>query len=515
MDDAPRYASLRDYLQVLQRHKLLIAVAAVAFALGALVISIVQTPTYQASASLSFRDIFQDLRLIGSSDTVPDVPPAIRAAQNAQLVGRPEVTQRVKKDLHTSLTPAQLESAVSGSVGSLTNLVIIQAQSNSAKFAARLANAYATEVRKVGRRQVASQLDKVEGGLRKEIRQTNAHPGPGQVFQVGTMRQQLGRVETLRRIAEPVQIAARAGVPSSPSSPQTKRNVALGLVVGLFFGLLGAFVRDSLDRRLRSVHDVHEELGMAVLGRVPEAALGYPGLARNGRAAMSEADFEAFRVLRQNLGFLGGDRPLRSLLVTSGLPEEGKSTVSMSLASAAALAGQRVLLVECDLRRPSFASRLGIRGEPGLTDYLLGHAPPREVLQTVDLSAPTPSENGGAASRRGASAATLVCIVAGSQAANPAELLITDRFREFLGKVTTVYDLVVLDSSPVLGVVDPLELAPQVDGVIVCTRLQHTTRDEARAARAALSNVPKRPMAAVVTGIGGGADYYGYYHYED
>src|SRR2546423_5984210 len=138
MDDAPRYATLRDYLQVLRRRRVLIAVVTAAFAAAALLISLAQTPVYEASASLTFRDIFQDLRLIGSGDTVPDVPPGVRAAQNAQLVTRPEVTQAVKKDIHTPLSVDQLQSQVSGQVGSLTNLVIVTAQSSSPSFAARL-----------------------------------------------------------------------------------------------------------------------------------------------------------------------------------------------------------------------------------------------------------------------------------------------------------------------------------------------------------------------------------------
>lgn len=515
MDEAPRYATLRDYLQVLRRRRVLIGVVTAAFAGAALLISVAQTPVYQASASLTFRDIFQDLRLIGSGDTVPDVPPGVRAAQNAQLVTRPEVTQAVKKDLHTPLSVDQLQGQVSGQVGSLTNLVIVQAESSNPGFAARLANAYAKEARNAGQRQTRQQLDTVQRSVLHEIRHARAHPGPGSTFQLATLQQQLSRVQTLKRIAQPVQIAARAAVPAAPSSPQTRRNIALGCVVGLFFGLFGAFLRDSLDRRLRTVHEVQDELGMAVVGRVPHAALGYPGLARNGRGTMAGSDFEAFRVLRQNLGFLAAERPLRSLLVTSGLPEEGKSTVSMSLASAAALAGQRVLLVECDLRRPSLGARLGIANEPGLTDYLHGRATPAEILQVVDLTQPV-AGNGTGARVQTAPAASLVCIVAGSTAANPAELLVSELFRDFLEKVSTVYDLVVLDSSPLLAVVDPLELAAQVDGVIVCMRVQQATRDEAKAARAALSNVPERPMAAVVTGLRhGGGDSYGYYDYGD
>lgn len=239
---------------------------------------------------------------------------------------------------------------------------------------------------------------------------------------------------------------------------------------------------------------------MPVLGHVRDTAMGHAGLAGNGSVRISDADFEAFRVLRMNLGYLATERPLRSLLVTSGLPEEGKSTVSMALASASVVAGHRTLLVECDLRRPSFAKRLGLSQGPGLTDYLMGTASPAEILQTVSMSVPG-SGNGTGSQRLGPAAAVLVCITAGTQVGNPAELLISSRFEGFMQKVVKAYDFVIVDSSPLLAVVDPLQLVPMVDGVLICVRAQQTTRDQARASRAALSNLPRRPIGAVLTGL--------------
>lgn len=206
---------------------------------------------------------------------------------------------------------------------------------------------------------------------------------------------------------------------------------------------------------------------------------------------------------------------MRTVLVTSSIPEEGKSTVSMSLASAAALAGQRVLLVECDLRRPTFPRRMGVNREPGLSDYLLGQASPQEILQMVSLTEPGAwlQENGATQEADSEAAPHLVCIAAGSPVQTPAELLVSQRFKAFLAKVSKAYDLVVLDSSPLLAVVDPLELVPQVDGVLVCVRVQQTTREQARAARASLATLPERPTGAVVTGLKrGDPDSYDYYY---
>jgi tyrosine-protein kinase len=195
-------------------------------------------------------------------------------------------------------------------------------------------------------------------------------------------------------------------------------------------------------------------------------------------------------------------------MVTSALPEEGKSTVALALAGAAAVAGKRALLVECDLRRPCLADRLGIDEEPGLTDYLLGEAKPADVLQVVELDTAPAAANGGAAGEKESS--SLVCITAGSPAELPAEMLGSERFSKFLSQVSEAYDLVVLDTSPILSVVDSLELAPKVDGLLVCVRLSQTTREEARAAREALGYLPERTTGVVVTGYRPGDDYYGY-----
>jgi Mrp family chromosome partitioning ATPase len=416
-------------------------------------------------------------------------------------------------------------------VGSQTNLVSLQAQADDPQLAADLANSFARQTKLVATRQTRAQIDEAVRTLDK---QGKGIPN----FDLTYTGQLAAQLQTARAIAEPVRIVENAEVPGSPSSPNPTRNTILGLLVGLTLGLVVAFIRDSLDRRLRGSDEVHEALGMPVVGKVSEAALGQVGFGVNGAAPVMDPDLESFRILRTNLEYLRQDRPLKSLLVTSGLPEEGKSTVAASLACTAALAGRRTLLVECDVRRPSLADRLGINQTPGLTDYLMGAAEPREVLQTVDLEEPRNLSNGspkvpgrepempakpklgsagpsvGTLATLGQSVGTLVCVTAGSKPSHPAELLGSQRFRDFLENVTEAYEIVVIDSSPLLSVVDALQIATEVDGVIVCARVSQTTRDEARAVRAALDRLPERPMGAVMTGLKrGNEEQYGYYSY--
>jgi capsular exopolysaccharide synthesis family protein len=227
---------------------------------------------------------------------------------------------------------------------------------------------------------------------------------------------------------------------------------------------------------------------------------------------LSEDDLEGFRVLRTNIEFLDVDNPPKVLLVTSALPQEGKSTVATGLAAAYAVAGKRTLVVECDLRRPTLATRTGISATPGLSDYLVGRAEPQQVLQSI--APPSGPANGNEASTMTA-AVPFVAITAGSPSPQPAELLRSKRCSEFLAQVRDAYDVVLLDTCPLLSVADTLELLPAADAVIICVRASKTTRDQAKAAKAALAHFPTRPSGVVLTGArshDAGA-YPGYYSY--
>jgi Mrp family chromosome partitioning ATPase/capsular polysaccharide biosynthesis protein len=514
VEQTPRYATLHDYLRVIRRRWLIVVGFTLGFAAAALALSLAQKPTYEAEAQLSFRDIAADINIVAGTPSSPDITASTRAATNAQLITRPEVTRTVERKLDTGLSEAELAAAVDTRVGLQTNLVILTAREGNAALAADIANAYADAVRKVGSREAQELLADLEQSAVDDLRE--ADTGEGQdSFRLSALQDRLSRVRTLREVTEPVEVVVPASRPTSPVSPKPARNTVLGLLMGLVLGLLAAFIRDSLDRRLHGPQDTHHELDLPILGRVSEDALVFPGLANNGRPPMSESHFEAFRTLRTNLRALTDDDVPRSILVTSGLPDEGKTAVSLSLASAFAVAGQRVLLVECDFRRPSFHQRMGVRQAPGLTDYLSGSANPHDVLQVVDLSEPGPGTKTSNLRGRPAPrlAGRMVCISAGSAVALPAELLGGARFSGFLEKVMKAYDVVVIDASPLLSVVDPLELVPLVDCVLLCVRSGQTTRDEARAAQAALAHLPERPTGAVLTGLKrDGVDGHGYYY---
>jgi len=269
--------------------------------------------------------------------------------------------------------------------------------------------------------------------------------------------------------------------------------LAIGLAAGFVLGALAVLVFRVMAQRRRRPRDLGAALGLPVLGRVPAGALGAPGEAAG--SGLSTAGLEAFRLLSSNLRRLDSAEP-RAVLVTRTSARDEEAEVGLGLATASALSGRRTLLVECDLRHPTLAGRLGIAGRPGLAQYLRGEASPQEVLQIVSLASPEPGSLVGAAGER-----ELICIAGGGPAADSAELLASDRFREFVGMVSGVYGTVLLDAGgPDAGEVEGRELVPLVDAVVLCTAPGRPRREGVDRARALIGQPPDRPAGVAVSG---------------
>lgn len=505
MNDAPRYATVGDYLKVIRDQRWLVLLTTVIFAVATYAWSERQTPLYEAEAALEYRDPLADFALVGTGAPITQTPEQ-RAAIGARTANALPIANRVRRSLDLEATTRELQGAVSANAEVRSNLVIIQARWREPREAARIANAFATTVRHEETREVRSRFATAADASRKSIAKV-ANTPEGR-FSTSLERQQIARLEQLARLAEPVEVVSRATAPTSPVTPRTTRNTVIAAFLGLALGLALAFLRTALDRRITRAADVAEVADYPVLGSVRREALGQP-LRTDGKRGrgLDEIDLEQFRIVRTNIDFLDVDRNLAKVLVTSALPEEGKSTVAASIAVAAALAGRRTLLVECDLRAPVLWKRFGINATPGVSDFLVGNAAPAEVLQTVPLPY-AESRNGSDGDAR----PVLVCITAGSAVRQPAELLSSSRFAQFVEQVSAAYDTVVLDTTPLLSVVDALELVQYADAVVLCARAHQTTRDELKAAKQALERLPERPTGVVVTGIREGEGIaYGYY----
>jgi polysaccharide biosynthesis transport protein len=521
--DAPRYATLRDYVRVVRRYRVMIVLVTIACAAAAYAVTARQKPSYVASSSVYFQDTTQELNLLGTA-VYPSLSDPVRAQIDSELVTSAPVVDLARGQLGPGFSFGGLQGAVSTVVNSQTDVVLIQASSRQPASAQAIANAFAQATKVVARKQARAQFAGVVQSVKAQFAPLlKGNSAASQAERVG-YSDRIATLEVLANSADPVEIVQPAALPTTPTGPRTVRNTILGLLLGLTLGLLAAFIRDALDRRLRAPSEIGEQFGWPVLGNVRAAAFGDPVFMRtNGRGPGSEGDREAFRMLRQNIRFLDVDNPPRSVAITSALPEEGKSTVAAALACASAAAGARTLLVECDLRRPSLAGRFNLTKSPGLTDYLVGEATPTEIVQVVDLPLPpqvgqhAKALNGSASNGHDEAEPTprrLACITAGRLVPETAALLSSARFKKFLEEVSGAYDQVVLDSSPLLSVADTSVLLPEADAVLICVRSGQTTREQAAALKQAVDRVPHRSIGVVVTGVKPSLDYDpGYYTY--
>ncbi len=462
--------------------------------------SLSQQKQYKATASLSVVDPGLAVGVTTTGQTQ-----AALAAQEGGRVSRPEVAARVKKVVNTSLTIPQLEGAISTRVDPTSNVLYVQATASNPKLAANLANAFAQQDAYVTTQQTRGQYAAQVKSLQSDLKSVPS-------VQKSALETTLAHAQAIASSGTPVSVISVAGPPGSPSQPQTLRNTLIVGLIGLIVAIALADARRARDRRMRRPEEIEAEFDLPLIGHVSRNALGHGGSGVNGRRPLTPADLESFRVLRQNLQLLDTGGGLRSVAVTSALAQEGKSTIAVMLAHANAAAGKRTLLVECDLRRPALASRLGLQQAPGLSDYLTGRARPEDVLQTVPaIPMGRSSLNGSSSTDVDGGGPRFVCITAGSSP-RPAELLATERFRGFLSQVRDAYDLVIIDTSPLLAVVDTLELLPLVDGVAICVRAAKTTRDDAARIKDALARTKERPTGVVLTGVTPRVDpSYGYY----
>jgi capsular exopolysaccharide synthesis family protein len=313
--------------------------------------------------------------------------------------------------------------------------------------------------------------------------------------------------------ANNIRIIDPGAEPNIPIRPKLSLNVAGGLVAGLIFGILLAWLREQLDATLKMPEDVEQKLGTTFLGLLPEIGTDSPLKAvvpRGQKRPAAQIDSpellvhkrplsgfaEAARAVRTNLMFISPDDPIRRILVTSAAPTEGKTMVACSLAIALAQGGLRVCIVDCDLRRPRLHRVFDRVGDAGITNVLLGEATLDEVEK------PTVVEN-------------LWSIPAGPMPPNPADALHSERFRKIIHELGERFDRVVIDSPPLVAVTDATILSKICDGTIFVVRAFKTSKFLCRQALRSLRDVDAPLLGAILNAVDlNKHEYtYNYYHY--
>lgn len=303
-----------------------------------------------------------------------------------------------------------------------------------------------------------------------------------------------------------IHIIDKAEIPISPIKPQKKRNLALGILLGIGFGVGLAFFLNSLDTSIKSQEDLEKCVELPVLATIP--SLSTNGMIQKMRrkdntkrfysdrlllgALKKPHIFEAYRSLQLNFSFLNPDRNLKSLLVTSAGAGEGKTLTAVNIAQLYAQTGAKTLIIDCDLRRPMVHKAINIKQEPGLTNLLINKEMDLESYIQI-------CENGN-----------LEVLTSGTLPPNPSELLSSKRLNDILADVKNKYNFIILDAPPVISVTDSIILGTKVDGVLLVVRSGKTSNDAAMKAKKLLENSKINIAGAVLNDVDL-KDTYGYY----
>jgi capsular exopolysaccharide synthesis family protein len=448
---------------------------------------------YTATASLSFSNnsLRQQIAGLSPSGGINSTS-ALLAQQesNVESVRLGENAAKTASLLGHGLTAEEVSSSLKIGVKGESETVDVSATSKSPMLAAAIANTYVNqsvkEQQSANRRFFKSALALVNKQL--------ASLSPVQRFGSDGLDLE-DRAHTLALLAElgynNVEVAQEAAVPTSPSSPKAKSGTILGAIVGLFLGLGIASLLERFDRRLRKPEELAAIYRLPMLGTVPKsAALGGKG------ATLPSTEAEAFSLIRAHLRFFSVDRELRTILIASPAPGDGKTTIARYLSEAAARSGSRVLLLELDLRQPTLAQQFAIEPGPGVADVLIGTSRLDEATQSVAVQGPSPEVAGGH---------SLDVLTAGAVLPpNPGELLESRAMDIVLERAKSGYDLVVIDTPPLTAVSDAFPLLTKVDGVVIVGRIGHSRRDAAEQLQQVLSSSGAPLLGVIVNGAKSG-----------
>ena len=450
-------AETLDYLRLVRRGWRAILVLTVWAMLLALAVTLATPKAYTATTQLfvstqagtSAQDLNQ-----GSVFTQAQIQ------SFAAVVTTPAVLGPVARQIPSAGGERAIASSVNASVATGSVILSISANAASPEAAAQLANAVGTSFAKV-----TPTLELSPQGGQSPVKITTV---------------------------------AVAVPPLAPSSPKLKLNLALGLFAGLLLGIAWAIGSGRIDTRLKSPEDVADVASLPLLAVVPESR---PPRGKGVKATTGSPlrHLEAYRQLRTSVRFADLGRTATVILLTSAVEGEGKTTTSVNLATAFSEAARRTLLIDADLRRPSAAQTLGVKGQVGLSNVLAGDVTLQEALAEV-------------ASER----SSLWVLAPGTLPPNPSEILDSQQLDALLAATRDEFDTVIIDGPPLLPVTDGAILAAKSDATLLVLGSGRVKRGEARRALELLGTVRARCLGLVLNRVreGGMLDRgYGHYGY--
>ena len=514
---AAHAATLRDYLSVLNRRKWPILVAIVLVPLAATGFSLHQQRLYQAQAQVLLSAQNLAAQLTNTQSTGLNLQPDRIAATQASVARVPEIAQRVLARIPGSgLTVQGFLSRSTVATTTNADLLTFDVTHPDPWMARRLVDAYARQYTLYRRQLDTAAIQNALRGVHARIAALDQAGGQGSQLHVSLVDRQatLATMEALETSNATVVEQAASAV---QVQPRPLRNGILGLALGIVLGIGLAFLWEALDTRVRNAHEISERLaGLPLLARLATPARK---LRTKHRLVMLDdprsVQAEAFRMLRTNLEFVRLGRGMQTIMFTSAVEQEGKSTTIANLAVALARGGQRVVLVDLDLRRPFLGTFFGLDG-PGLTQVALGHASLDEALATVvltDQQAPS-TQNGNGFGRKHDVRGVLEVLPSGPLPPDPGEFVSTEALGGILAELRERADLVLVDAPPALRVGDAMTLSSRVDGIIIVARMKIVRRQMLAELSRQLATVPTPVLGFVLTGAGEEGGYNSAYGYS-
>ena len=442
------------YVHVLRRRLWMIVICPIVAALAAGIVSFALPPVYEAQVVLLVRPAQP---LASSDPTVAALTADQISSTYAALMKEPPLLESVSADLGLKITPANLANEIKVTPETGTTILDVSVQDTNPAVARDVAN-----------RLVADFIVEIKGMQQQETQLPNARTGDNLV------------------------VVSPAVLPDKPVSPTKTLNVAIAFAAGLLIALGIAFLLDYLDQSIKSDEELTERLGLIPMGHIAFAPAGNARRAELVALDTHSPASEAYRALRTNLMFSTIDQELKTIVVTSSAPDEGKSRTAANLAVVLAEAGHKTLLIDADFRRPSLHKIFGRIRNVGLSNLILQDVAENEAITAVEK------------------VPNLWLVTSGPIPPNPSELLGSGRFKELIARLRSAFTYVILDTPPVNAVTDAAILAAAANGTILVVEQGVTTFPALMHAKQLLDRVGAHTIGVVMNKVRASAGSYSY-----
>ncbi|MHB0914085.1 MAG: tyrosine-protein kinase domain-containing protein [Thermoleophilia bacterium] len=506
-------SDIRGYLEVLWRRKLIIILAVFLITTVAVASTIIfETPLYYSSTDMMQRDTGLDRVLLGSDLFIESsYQPERTMSTAAELVLAPEVVSRVASELREELDGQDPSAMVSVSLVKQTDIFRVTAVNADPELAALVANAFAAEYIEWRREVDQEALREARAPIEAQVQSTPEEQKQTADYQVLT--QTLASLKLTESIlTNDIEVVKPATVPGAPSSPRPVRTGVIAFFVSFIFGIGTVLTVDRFDTKIRNSDEITRRIQSPILASVPWSADGSMTTLTNPGSPASEA----YRLLKTNLNYVMPGQDLKSIMITSPEPCEGKSTTISNLAITLARAGKRVIILEADLRRPMLAKYFGLDNSVGLSNAIVDSCTLMESLQLIEassISIPDLADSANKASTGGASTKPIYVATAGPLPPNPGELVASDKLAALIAEANKHADYVLVDAPPLTAVGDAASLASKVDGVVLVVRMAQTSKRSLDFVKSRfIDSVPCNFLGLVVTNATNNSTYGSYYN---